>query len=435
MCGIIGLISRSAAGFYKADEDLFSWMLRCNTIRGSDSTGVFGVDSKGLVDTLKGDTDGFTFAGTSNYETFLRKMNRSYRVVIGHNRAATKGAISPHNAHPFQEKAITLVHNGTILNQKDLHKDAEVDSHAIAHGLADFAAVETLEKIEGAFALVWYNADDKTLNIARNSERPLYLSETTGNWIIASEPGLPAWLARRTITKVEMKHMLVPEDNILTFPIEDLSAEPIVTSYKSYTRWAPIESASYHKPFHQRHEQRGGFRLPATPVDSPKLLPAQGDTIIITLDDEAPVSNFPGATTLFLGTMIDVKEGEAIPNIIIRYHLYPSDKEKNIELEKIVLGNKYLKARVQHLTKQHNVFIVQVTDIQPYELIATQRGDLYEPEELKTILKQGCNKCNTGLTIDAAAGTIVARRVDGSHRIVCFSCFDEARNNARGTPQ
>ena len=46
MCGIVSLISKRAGGFYNPDTDIFSQMLFADTVRGVDSTGVFGVNKQ-----------------------------------------------------------------------------------------------------------------------------------------------------------------------------------------------------------------------------------------------------------------------------------------------------------------------------------------------------------------------------------------------------
>ena len=135
MCGIVGLISRRHNGFISKNAEMFTQLLIADTIRGDDSTGVFGVTSGGSVDVLKGDTNGYVFTKSQNYSTIKNKIRSHYHIIVGHNRKATKGQITPENAHPFHEGNIVLVHNGTIWNSDDLNKDVDVDSHAIAHAL------------------------------------------------------------------------------------------------------------------------------------------------------------------------------------------------------------------------------------------------------------------------------------------------------------
>src|SRR3990167_860810 len=197
MCGIVGIISKYSYGFPVNMDDYFTNMLVCDTIRGADATGVFGVDKDGNIDIVKGNADGYVFTKSADYAKFKKRIYSRYHIVIGHNRKATVGNSVPENAHPFREDPIVLVHNGTIYNADKLNKDVEVDSHAIAHALKEKDAKQALESIDGAFALVWYDQNQKTLNLTRNNARPLFLVEYEDCWILGSEPGLILWLSRR----------------------------------------------------------------------------------------------------------------------------------------------------------------------------------------------------------------------------------------------
>src|SRR3990167_1087761 len=102
MCGIVAIISKGNKLPTFAD-DVFTDMLRMDSIRGEDSTGAFGITSKGVVDMIKGDIDGYRFVTSESYKKFKKRIYNNYQIVVGHNRKASKGAISPHNAHPFRD--------------------------------------------------------------------------------------------------------------------------------------------------------------------------------------------------------------------------------------------------------------------------------------------------------------------------------------------
>ena len=134
MCGIVGIISKQTNGFRHKDTDLFKQMLYADALRGFDSTGIFGVNKYGNLKMIKAAKDASEFIKTKAFGDFKTDMLMKYRIVVGHNRAATKGATTDDNAHPFIEKNICLIHNGTIHGHKEL-ANTEVDSHAICHAI------------------------------------------------------------------------------------------------------------------------------------------------------------------------------------------------------------------------------------------------------------------------------------------------------------
>src|SRR3990167_9577942 len=254
MCGIIGALSKHGT-FSSYMQNLFTNMLRMDSIRGADSTGVFGVSAHGKVDFVKGNTDGYIFSRSKEYKKFYDRIT-DYKIIIGHNRKATSGTITANNAHPFHEKHIILVHNGTIANGKEL-ATTEVDSHAIAHALADHDAVTALGKLDGAYALVWYEQSDKTLNLARNKERPLSLLNYLGAWVISSEVGLPLWLQSREDRRVDTTDkdkgiIQIPTDKILCFKLENLDKGYFEIPYEEYKRWSYPVVTPYKSSFTPR---------------------------------------------------------------------------------------------------------------------------------------------------------------------------------------
>lgn len=173
--------------FMKMGLDIDSW-------RGWESTGLALVTqgSKDAPIVYKRALNGRDFIQLHQVDKYLSDIDK-YAVAIGHNRAATtgRGNIVDHNAHPFQYGRITLVHNGHIRNTQDLKgatagAQCQVDSAHVAFSMDANGELETLEKIDGGYVLVWWNSDTGTLNIARNTERPLHMAfaekENTFYW-------------------------------------------------------------------------------------------------------------------------------------------------------------------------------------------------------------------------------------------------------------
>jgi hypothetical protein len=193
------MICKNKAGFTLRDKQMFTQLLYANGLRGFDSTGVFSVNKEGNLKMIKAAQRVDDFIQTKTYENFEEDIFRSSHIVIGHNRASTRGATNDQNAHPFIEKDTCLIHNGTLYAHKHLG-DAEVDSHAICQSIAKDGHLTTLPKISGAFALIWYKADQKKLYICRNKERPLYIIELADVDVIVSEPDMAFWILNRNFT-------------------------------------------------------------------------------------------------------------------------------------------------------------------------------------------------------------------------------------------
>lgn len=195
MCGIVGLIAKRKWGFYNSHANLLRGMIYADTIRGADSTGVFGITKNGNVTILKSILPGYEFIRLKEFDRFHSSMIKNYSVAIGHNRKATKGDIKPENAHPFNEGHITLVHNGMVWGHES--KEFEVDSHALTADIARKGEMETLRDFRGAYAIVWYDKQRQRICLSRNNDRPLFLLEARDAWIVSSEHGIPSWLANR----------------------------------------------------------------------------------------------------------------------------------------------------------------------------------------------------------------------------------------------
>jgi hypothetical protein len=254
------MISRKEFGFAYKDKTIFEQLLFTNTVRGVDSTGIFGINKYGNLIAHKTANAAPTALKTATFADFFSKIFNDYRIVIGHNRASTRGATTDENAHPFIEGDICLVHNGTLHSHKHL-ADKEVDSHAICHSLAEKGYKETFENINGAFALIWYDAATKKLHMARNKERPLYMAVTPETFYFASEVKMLQWILQRNDVKdVKCFYLEVNKtytwdlDDRKEFAVEDTPKKP--TPPVSYTKPSCLEAQSYHYPTKKKKHRR-----------------------------------------------------------------------------------------------------------------------------------------------------------------------------------
>ncbi len=202
MCGIVGLI-RPHADTSLDVCDAFRQMWWATQLRGVDGSGLFQVTGGNFVDCEKS-------AFTPDYAMYEKPFAKLLRLTdnapftVAHCRAATKRPAKAdekwlkNNAHPFQHKHITLVHNGNFTYVGQDHNDKhEVDSASFTHAVADLGIDEALLRAYGAYALMFYDKDKETMNVVRNSDRPLYRIEHIQGHFYVSEPEMALWIIKR----------------------------------------------------------------------------------------------------------------------------------------------------------------------------------------------------------------------------------------------
>lgn len=256
MCGLVGWITNSKVH----SEERRKWLrsaLIADTLRGEDSTGIFMVyheHEKNETSWLKDVSDGYAFTDCADYAKFTNNL-KDVRAVVGHNRSATKGGLTVDAAHPFQEGPITLVHNGTLIDT-DHHEISEDDegvhndSHSICHNLAlaEPGGKEVIEKLYGAFALIWHDARDDKIRIVRNKERPLHFALSESKYggdtlYFASEAGMLAWL----LSRHKIPHGVIQSPKpgkLLTFggdcskpQVEDVEVDSYIPDWYGYGKY------------------------------------------------------------------------------------------------------------------------------------------------------------------------------------------------------
>lgn len=282
MCGIVGV-----AGFIGLKEEkMFSDMLLLDSIRGKHSTGVAALHAlKGEYTTsvTKDKLNAIDFMDLPEYKTVMGKVNR---ILLGHNRWATRGAIIKENAHPFEFDKIIGVHNGSLYSTYKLHDHTkyDVDSQALYAELNQNGVDEMYAKLDGAAALVWIDKETNQVNFLRNKERPLFYSYANeGRTLLwASEPWMIFVAAARQGVKCEEKVVDVPVNTLLTFTVpltadqkekvtvERREVKPLVKPAVSYGNW----NGGY-----SNYESRGKKLLEKEGVDTGSSLFFTVDTI------------------------------------------------------------------------------------------------------------------------------------------------------------
>ena len=173
MCGLVGTLGSEP----RHNIPLFQHLLFIDVIRGMDSTGVAIVkrDLSLHIKKALGTPENLLFC--QSFSKLVDEGEPPY-VLLGHNRAATKGSITIRNAHPFVHNGVVLAHNGTLHYTTPLHEGTlpnpwGTDSEAICHHLAHNDIESTWKAIRGAAALSYWDRKDASINLITNGQRPL----------------------------------------------------------------------------------------------------------------------------------------------------------------------------------------------------------------------------------------------------------------------
>lgn len=238
MCGIVGILTKRNNGFTQTDTDLFQQALIVDSLRGLDSTGMFSVTNHGDIDYMKVASHPFRLLQNREAAEMLTAAIYNGKALVGHNRKATSGRVVNENAHPFVEGHIILVHNGAIHNAAEVagksNAVVEVDSHLIAHLLAkEDDVAKALGQLNGAFAVVWYDQKKHSLNLVRNSQRPLFIAEFGALTFFGSEEKMLEWLCERNHMKTAVIRE-VPIDTVISFSLEDNTKGETSAGFKKH---------------------------------------------------------------------------------------------------------------------------------------------------------------------------------------------------------
>lgn len=224
MCGIVGVAGTLSVKMERTFKD----MLILDSLRGEDSTGVAMVHMSGDISIVKEVGDPFVLLDSRR---FIKSFASNHRVLIGHNRWATTGKINRANAHPFECGDLVGVHNGTLRNKWNIPNQAlfDTDSEALYNHIDAVGLSDAMSIVAGAWALVWYNKEDNSVNFLRNQERPMWIATTEdGKSILwASEQWMINVAAQRNdIGKLKIKELKVDQWHKYILPASGVAIPP-----------------------------------------------------------------------------------------------------------------------------------------------------------------------------------------------------------------
>lgn len=453
MCGIVGMISQTTAGFTRPQLDGFADLLMMDVVRGQDSTGVMGIAKDASeVRVAKATGPATTLLAEDDFDIFDQWAYQKGRMVVGHNRAATRGAKTDANAHPFHEGKIVLLHNGTLTTWHDLkgsRNDIEVDSHAIAHALNqtdDYMSV--LSKINGAFVLVWFDMVENVMRIASNGERPLWFARSKDVTMFASEYGLLGAVANRRNIKLEVDgdgytFNSMKAHTVLEFEVSNPSAKPRIIEIprRSYSVTATTSggtksekkgnaassgdkngnnAANARSLFHKYIDQE--VLIEVLDIEDLRGTASQGRWVTGAVIDgnDAAIDGMP--TRMFIGSMAknipDFKVGDFMTTHVANVATYDGE---------LTFYTKSTNLTVMEGVRNVTTMFRQTTNSKEYQYTSTNGHRFSSSDTLGWRHGTTCDMCGIDMEhIDYAQG-YVELNMSGSdaNSLVCYSCHSE----------
>ena len=231
MCGIIGIVGKSSAqpSIIEALEKL--------EYRGYDSSGIATVSDNSIIRRR-------AVGKLSFLKELLNKKPIKGEIGIGHTRWATHGAPSLENAHPHKVGKVALVHNGIIENFHELRSQlisegqtfvSDTDTEVIASfcskllesGMSpDEAVVNTLNNLEGAFALCFIFEDYDNILIAARKGSPLVVGWGSGEMFVGSDAIALASLTNQLTYVGEANYVVLSNNEAKFFDFQKKEITP-----------------------------------------------------------------------------------------------------------------------------------------------------------------------------------------------------------------
>jgi len=220
-CGIVGVYGAPMA------SELAYMGLYALQHRGQESAGIVSSNGENVFRHVGLGLVADVFPNQS----FLKKL-KGY-IAIGHNRYSTTGSSQLLNSQPLlvncKDGPLAIAHNGNLINYKTLRKELEaqgsifqttMDSEVILHLTARSQKetlteriIEALQRVRGAFSLVFLTREK--LIVARDPHgiRPLALGKMGNVYIAASESCVMDLIGAEYIRDVAPGELLIIDES------------------------------------------------------------------------------------------------------------------------------------------------------------------------------------------------------------------------------
>ncbi len=250
-------------GVQQADLKMLQDLAYVIGLRGTDAAGIFQGKTNDNWSSNK-PAKYFISKGTEdiNYQLWFhlnssqKEANDNYlndimdNFFAVHTRAATRGALTAKNAHPFDTYNFLGMHNGTLVDKK-YYNIVKTDSELFIKDISKRGITPVLSELDpnSAYALVLFDKKSKELVFACNGMRPLYVAFNVDRGVMywASEAWMLLGCAARNGIKLmsdisQFKpgyiHRVNPEgirsNNNKVFKVETFTLPERVTSRVRY---------------------------------------------------------------------------------------------------------------------------------------------------------------------------------------------------------
>jgi glucosamine--fructose-6-phosphate aminotransferase (isomerizing) len=235
MCGIVGYI-----GFRDAYPIVIKGLHRLE-YRGYDSAGISLFDKELKV---------YKKAGkVSDLENFVKDIDLSGSMGMGHTRWATHGAPSDRNSHPHSSgnRKLTIIHNGIIENYGIIKETlinkghvflSDTDTEVLIHLVEDIqdetgldlreAIRVALTKVIGAYAIVIMSAEEPDLLVAARKGSPMVIGVGKGEYFIASDATPIVEYTKNVIYLNDNEVAYISRESLLIKNIDNIVQTPYI---------------------------------------------------------------------------------------------------------------------------------------------------------------------------------------------------------------